>query len=258
MNAGRYILFRGLVMKRLLLLKRYPFNTLSQFVTVYLMFLAVFFAGSAFSGFAFAEHLEGIVVGYFFWTMAIGAYQSHTGSLMQEVQWGTLEQLFMSKFSFGAVNVGIIGVVLLETFLWGAGILVLMILTTGASLHLDLVTIAPIVLLSLSGPVAISMFLGGLALLYKRVENAFTLLQFGFLGLIAAPVETYPVLKLLPLSLGSSLLRRAMGNGDRLWELPTFDVVLLVVQSVTFLAVGYVSFMLLAKRARRKGVMGHY
>lgn len=259
MNAtGTYALFRGLVAKRLILLKRYPFNTISQFVTVYFFFLAIFFAGNTFAEVAFNDNLEGIIVGYFFWTMAVGAYQSHTGSLMEEVQWGTLEQMFMSRFSFGTINMGMILVFLLETFAWGAAILVLMLLTTGATLHVDLVTVVPIVLFGLSGPIAISMILGGLALLYKRIENVFQIVQFAFVGLIAAPAGAYPWLKVLPLTLGSHLLQLSMEDGRRLWELPTADLALLVGQSVLFLAVGWFVFMTLADRARSKGVMGHY
>lgn len=253
-----YVLFRGLVAKRVVHLKRYPFNTISQIVTVYFFFLVIFFAGNTFAEVAFNEHLEGLVVGYFFWTMAVGAYQSHTGSLMEEVQWGTLEQMFMSRYSFAAINVGMIAMFLLETFVWGAIMLALMLLTTGVALHVDLVTIVPIILFALSGPIAISMILGGLALLFKRVENVFSIVQFAFVGLIAAPVDAYPWLKLLPLSLGSYLLQLSMEDGRRLWELPAADLALLVGQSILFVVVGYVVFVRFVHRARRKGVMGHY
>lgn len=253
-----YILLRAQVLKRISLLKRYPFNTVSQIATVYVFFLIIFFAGNTFSQFAITDHLEGIIVGYFYWTMAIGAYQSHTGSLIHEAQWGTLEQLFMSRFSFGAINAAIIIVFILETFVWGGIILALMLLTTGVTLHIDLLTILPILLLSLSGPIAISLILGGLALLFKRVENIFTIVQFLFVGLIAAPVGSFPWLKWLPISLGSYLLQQSMGEGYRLYELPATDLALLVGQSIAFLAIGYAIFMTLLNRARKKGVMGHY
>ncbi|ELZ10809.1 hypothetical protein C479_08358 [Halovivax asiaticus JCM 14624] len=256
-NAS-YVLLRAQVRKRIALLKRYPFNTVSQIATIYVFFLIIFFAGNAFSQFAITDHLEGIIVGYFYWTMAVGAYQSYTGSLIDEAQWGTLEQLFMSRYSFGAINATIIIVFILETFVWGGIILVLMVLTTGVTLHIDLLTIVPILVLSLSGPIAISLILGGLALLFKRVENIFTIVQFLFVGLIAAPVDSFPWLKWLPISLGSALLQRSMEGGERLYELPAADLALLVGQSIAFLAIGYAIFIALLNRARKKGVMGHY
>lgn len=99
---------------------------------------------------------------------------------------------------------------------------------------------------------------GGLAIRFKRVENAFQLVQFLFVGLVAAPVGTYPLLKWLPLSQGSQLLQEAMKNGTALWTLPAGELGVLVVTAVGYLALGFAAFVYCQRWARREGVMGHY
>lgn len=257
-NAGFPTLFWAVAKKRVLLMVRYPANTLSQFAVVYAVFLLIFFGGQAVAGAALSNTLSGIIVGYLLWTMAIGAYSGLAYSVTRESQWGTLEQLFMSPFGFGRVMAIKAVVDILEAFLWGVAILALMLLTTGESLVIEPITILVLGAFAVAPAVGIGFVFGGLAMLYKRIENAFPLLQFVLIGLIAAPVGTYPFLKWLPLAQGSHLLGRAMTSGVSLWEFPATELAVLVVTAVGYLAVGYFVFYRAQRRARRKGVMGHY
>jgi ABC-2 type transport system permease protein len=66
------------------------------------------------------------------------------------------------------------------------------------------------------------------------------------------------MLKLLPLAQGSFLLRRAMGDGVRLWEFPPRELAVLVGVGVAYLVVGYAAFRWASRRARRAGSLGKY
>lgn len=252
------VLTRAVARKQVTLLARYPLNTASMLVSLYVFFAIVFFGGRAVAGAAIADTLPGIVVGFFLYTMTIVAYSGMAWDVTREAQWGTLEQLYLSPYGLGrvvavksAVNVALSG-------LWGAIILASMLLTTDQTLTIDLATIVPIGLLALAPAVGIGFVFGGLALVYKRIESVFQLLQFAFIGLIAAPVGQYPLLKLAPMSLGSHLLSAAMIRGVRLWEMPAIDLALLVGLAALYLGAGYAVFALLGRRARRLGVLGHY
>lgn len=258
MKRGRARLFRAIAYKQAVLLVRYPVNTASQLATVYFAFLVIFFGGRALVGPTIDDSLDGIIVGFFLWTLAIVAYSGLSWDLTREAQWGTLEQLFMSPFGFGTVMAFKVGVNVLFSLGWGAVILVLMLATTGRTLHLPLVTVVVLGLLAVASAAGVGFAFGGLALVYKRVENAFQLVQFAFIGLIAAPVGEYPWLRFLPLAQGSQLLGRAMTTGVRLWELPTGDLGVLVLTAVGYLGVGFYLFMRAQRRARRLGVLGHY
>ena len=255
---SRYVLVRTVVAKSFILLTRYAFNTASQLAGLYFMFVILFFGGRALGGAAFDDTLEGIIVGFFLFTMAIVAFSGLSWDLMREAQWGTLEQLFMTPYGFEWVMVVKTAVNVLLSFLWGAIMLVLMMATTGRTLHVDVLTVLPVGLLALASAVGIGFVFGGLALVYKRIESVFQLFQFGFIGLIAAPVDRYPLLELLPLSLGSHLLGRAMTGGVRLWELAPADLAVLAANAAVYFVLGLLVFRLASRKARRDGVLGHY
>jgi ABC-2 type transport system permease protein len=258
-GAGAYLrFFRAALRKRLALLVRYPVNTLSQLGTILLVFLVVFFGGRAVAPAAVSDTIGGIVVGYLLWTLSITAYSGLSWNVTREAQWGTLEQLFMSPFGFGRVMLAKTVVNLLESFLWGGITLGVMLLVTGRSLAIDPLTVLPLGVLAVAPAVGIGFVFGGLAIRFKRVENAFQLMQFVFIGLIAAPVGQYPLLQWLPLAQGSQLLQRAMRDGVALWEIAPAELGVLVVTAVGYLALGYAAFAYCQRWARREGVMGHY
>jgi ABC-2 type transport system permease protein len=250
--------FGAAARKKYLLLVRYPVNTISQFGTILLVFFVLFFGGRAVAPTAIADTIEGIIVGYLLWSMSITAYSGLSWGVTREAQWGTLEQLFMSPFGFGPVMVVKTVVNVLESFLWGAGTLLVMMAVTGRWLSVDPLTVLPIAALALAPAVGIGFVFGGLAIRFKRIENAFQLVQFLLVGLIAAPVADYPLLKWAPLAQGSQLLQTAMTEGVRLWEFPAAELGVLVATAVGYLALGYGAFHYCQRWARREGVMGHY
>lgn len=247
-----------MVHKKLVLLFRYPVNTLSEFVTMVLFFFLIFFGGRTVAGPALTDSLDGIIVGFFLFTLATASYSTLTHHVTREAQWGTLERLYMSPFDFGFV-MGLSTVLnICLNFLWAGVLLLIMMGTTGRWLSINLVTVLPLTLLTLMSVVGIGFLFGGLAVVYKRVEKIFSLLQFGFIGLIAAPVEDISALKLLPLSHGSYLTRLAMAQNVRIWEFPATELGLLALTSTLYLVAGYLGFSRLQVIARRRGLMGHY
>ena len=261
--AGRHVMLAAVLYKKALLLVRYPVNTGAQVFSIYMFFAVIFFGGKAAAesmggGMALTPTLEGLIVGWFLWTMSIIAYFSLSTNVTQEAQWGTLEQLYMSPYGFGSVVAAMVVANLLESLVWGGTILALMLLTTSQTLAVDLLTIVPISVLALMSVVGIGFVFGGLALLYKRIENVSQLMQFVLIGLIAAPVAGVSPLRFLPLVQGSAMLQAAMRQGTHLWQFPTVDLVILVGTALLYSLAGYGVFLLLGRRARRKGVMGHY
>lgn len=255
---GHAELFRAVIVKRFILMIRYPVNTISHYATLYLVFLVMFYGGNAVAPAAISETIDGIIVGYLLWSLSIASYAGLSWNVTREAQWGTLEQLFMSPFGFGRVMAAKTVANVLESFVSGTTVLVLMLLTTGRTLALDPITVIPIGVLAVAPAIGIGFVFGGLAIRFKRIENAFQLVQFAFVGLIAAPVAQYPLLKWLPLAQGSQLLQRTMRDGVAIWNLPVDELGVLVVTAVGYLLIGYAVFGYCQRWARREGVMGHY
>ncbi|WP_247003373.1 ABC transporter permease [Halosolutus gelatinilyticus] len=251
-------LARQIAYKRVVLLVRYPVNTLGRFLTTLLFFLMLFYGGRELGGAAFDDSLGGLIVGFFLFTITVTAYSALAWNVTREAQWGTLEQLFLSPHGFGTVFVVKTIVNLIESFCWGFAMLAAMMLISGRFLTVDVATVVPIATLAVLSVVGVGFLFAGLALVYKRLDSVFPLVQFSFVGLIAAPTIDEPALAALPLVAGSNLLVRAMTEGTRLWEFPLADLALLVAVGVGYAALGYAAFYVAQRRARKLGVLGHY
>lgn len=257
-QPSRLALVSVVARKKFTLLVRYPLNTATRFLTLVALFSVIFFGGEAVAGPTLSDSLGGIIVGLFIWTLAIVAFSGLSWNVTREAQWGTLERLFVSPHGFGSVMLTKMLVNLVFSFLWALSLLVVMMALSGEWLTVDPLTVLPLGVLTLASISGVGLLFAGLALLYKRIENVFQLVQWGFIGLIAAPAGTYPLLKLLPISQGSYLLRRAMDDGVRLWEFAPSELAILVATSVAYLFAGYYCLYRAQRRARQNGVLGQY
>ena len=251
-------LFKVIFRKQVIDLTRYPINTTSLFLSMFVFFALIFFGGKAVAGTAITDSLDGLIVGYFLWTLATRAFRGLASNVMNEARWGTLERLFISPYGLGNVMAVKTIVNISLSVVWSGVMLLAMMFVTGRWLAVDLLTLLPLSFLTLAPVVGIGFLLAGLAILYKRVENLFGIVSFGFVGLIAAPVEQLEPLKLLPMTQGSHLTRRAMEEGIRLWEFPTMELMYLVIPAVVYLSVGFYIFHRMQCRARKNGLLGQY
>ncbi|MBV0901046.1 ABC transporter permease [Halomicroarcula salina] len=258
------ILCKAVLKKQFTIMLRYRVNFAINIVTMYVLFAIVFFGGQAAvsqAGGSFNSldsTLNGLIVGWFLWTMSQGAYSGLASNVTQESEWGTLEQLFMSPFGFGGVMWVKAIVNLVQSTVVGGIMLLLMMVTTGRILTVDLVTIGPILVLTIFTIIGFGFAFGGLALIYKRVQSVSNIMQFAMVGLISAPVADISWLRALPLVQGSGMLQASMRRGVRLWEFAPPKLVVLVVTAIVYPLVGYVIFSYCSSVARRRGVMGHY
>jgi ABC-2 type transport system permease protein len=256
--AGYADLARAVFTRELLLFVRYPADAAGGVVVALFFFGLLFYGGRLVAGRALTDSIEGLVVGYFLWTLAAGAYASTSNDVGREVQWGTLERHVATPFGFGPV-VLLKGVAkLVRTFLTSAVVLAVMLFATGTTLRLDLLTVVVVTGLAVASVLGIGLAAGGLTVLYKRVGSWLNLVQFGFVVLISAPAFGLGWPRLLPLAHGSAMLQRAMVDGTRLWEFPASDLGLLVGVAVAYVGAGYAVFRYATRRARRLGVLGDY
>jgi ABC-2 type transport system permease protein len=257
-TGGYAHLLKAVIYRDLLIWIRYPLNAaLGIFMGVF-FFALMFYGGTLVAGQAFSDSIEGLIVGYFLWTLSIGAYSGIMNDIQSEASWGTLERHFMTPFGFGPVVFAKSIAIVFRTFMTSTVVLVVMLLITGTTLSLNFVTVLPVATLTIASALGLGLVMGGLSVLYKRISNVANLLQFAFIGLISAPVFDIPWARFLPLAQGSAMLQRAMRDGVRIWEFEALTIVVLVGTSVGYLALGYAIFGLTTRRARRLGVLGDY
>lgn len=254
-----WVVLRGTFLKVLLTMRRYLFNTLSMIITLYIVFCLIFFGARALIGGAdMGDTLEGLIVGYFVWMLALLAYSDLAWYIYNEAQMGTLEQMYLTPAGFHRVNaaylVSNLAIHLMILFV----MLGLMIITSGQKLHLDLISILPLLLLTVGSATGVGFIMGGLALVYKRIQASMQILQFVFVIFLTIPLSTYPAAAALPLAMGNSLLRMVMVDGLRLWELPGTGMLILTLTSAFYLALGLWIFSRCERIARRDGLLGQY
>lgn len=253
-----YHLLKAVIYRDLLVWVRYPVDAVLGLFMAVFFFGLMFYGGTLVAGQAIDDTIEGLVVGYFLWTLSIGAYAGITNDVRSEASWGTLERHYMTPFGFGPVILAKAVAIVFRTFLTSSVVLAVMLVMTGTSLDLHLPTVVSVATLAVASALGLGLAMGGLGVLYKRIGNVVNLLQFAFIGLISAPVFDLWWAKYLPLAQGSALLQRAMKDGVRLWEFDPAALLVLVGTAVLYLGAGYVAFGLATRRARRLGVLGHY
>lgn len=251
-------LLKVVVYKRLLLEIRYPLNFLAQLLTMLFFFVVIFYGGRAVAGPRLGESLDGIIVGFFLFSLAITAYSNLSWAVTREAQWGTLERLYMSPHGIGTIMGVKTAVNVVLSFVWGAVILLVMMAITGRWLTVDVLTVVPLATLMVASVIGLGFAFAGLGLLFKRIENVFQLVQFAFIGLIAAPAGRVEWLKLLPVTHGGYLTRVAVTEGVRLWQFSLSELGLLLVTATLYLATGYYCFQIASTRARDEGLLAHY
>ncbi len=253
-------LFTAIFIKEWISLKRYPFNTISAIVTVYLVFL-LFFLGYRLIGgqeAPFSNTTEGFIVGFFIWTYSIAAYSTLSWGIVQEARQGTLEQLYMTPLGYERVAIYTVISNFIWSLVWVLPVLLLMMVTTGRFLHFDLITLVPLLILTIASGYGIGFITGGLGLVFKKIQAFFQILQFIFVGFIVAPADKVSVFKVLPFSLGTRMIARNMIEKLPIYRMPFHDILILIANAVLYLVIGFFVFKLCEKVAKDRGLLGHY
>lgn len=239
--------------------RRYAFNSVSYLITIYLVFLLLFFGAQFVAGPAgvSGERLEDLLTGYLVWMFAMMAYTELAYSISNESQVGTLEQLFLSPSGFLWITAGrMLGNFIVNLVLNSTALAAIMF-TTGQTLNLQLGSTVPLLLAVVFQSYGLGLALGGLALMFKRIQSSFQILQFLMVGLVAVPVGV-PGSEFLPLTHTSRLINRVMVDGETLFGMGWTDLALAAAVTALWLAVGVVVFNLCDRRARERGLLGRY
>ena len=250
----------AMLKRHVLEMREYAFNTVMSMLVSYMFFLMIFVGAWASLGQqdTFGQTLSHVVVGLMIWMMALQSFNEVASRISTEASQGTLEQLAMAPL--GLRNV-LICRALTMTVVHLAYVLVfllLMMVTTQSWLHLNLLVLVPLLLLTVASVHGLGFAMGGVTLLFRRTSATFGLWQFIFIGLLAIPVEKSSLMLFVPLAWGAHLIRRIMIDGVSILEIPTTDLLLLALNSSVYFALGLLAFSLFERKARERGVLGHY
>lgn len=254
------LLAKAYFKKEFTIFRRYALNSLGGIITIYFIFLLIFlgYRGAAGASPQFGEMLEGLVIGYLLWVFSLMVYQDVSHTIQTECREGTLEQLYMSAYPFGLV----ISMKVLASFFINLITIVILLFvmmwTTGQSLNIDVISIAPLIVFTLIGILGIGFAIGGVTLIFKRMDSYLQIVQFALIGLVAAPAEPIIWLRMLPASWGSTMINRVMSRGYSLVDFAFSDYLWLVGVGLFYLLAGYQAYKFCEKKAMERGLLGHY
>lgn len=251
--------FKANFTKNVIELRRYLPNTLSMFITFYVIFLfmllGVRFVGDPSTA---GENVRYLMVANGFWFLLMLCVNSVGWELTNEALRGTLEQLYMST-----VPVWLILLFrMVASFVVNLAILVLLMalsmLTAGEWLTVPVLALLAILPGTMLGAIGLGFAVAGLTIVYKQVNAILQLFQFVLMGIAFVPLSVSPLLELAPAAKGIDMVRKVTAEGLPLSSFSGGDWVSLLLNGVVYLAVGLVIFKLLERRAMSRGLLGHY
>ena len=255
-------LFKTIFIKEFIEWKRYAFNTVMHLVSFYFMFLILFMGLNFAMGpgnSRFGSAVEGLIVGFFIWNYGSFAYITLTWKVIEESRSGTLEQIYMNPFGFEWIAFSIVLSDFILEMLFIIPMLILMMLTTGHYLNIDIITLLPIVFVTITAAYGLGFIMAGLGLVFKKIQSLTMILQFILLAFIAAPADKFPLFKLIfPFTMGTQLIRSNMVDKVTIFEMPLADLGTLLLNSAFYLTIGFIIFKICERKAKEKGLLGHY
>jgi len=237
-------------------MRQYWFETVSGLIFITLVFLGLFYGIKSFvieQG--DNQSLDGLLFGFMLWTFASGAYGSITKAVIEDTQKGYIEQLFLCPQGFVTL---MLNKALVESLV---GLILLTIIAhvtmaiTGNWLDINFATMYAILLLSAPSLIGFGLMMSGLALVFKRVETVSAFMVIGLMGLVALDGLPLNVFTFLPFVPGASLARDLILDQAPLdWS----HLIIVMLNSVLYLAIGTVTFRFFERKAKRRNLIGQY
>lgn len=204
------------------------------------------------------DKLELSKLSYSLWFYSILIVGDISGKISTEMRLGTLEQIYLSTYSvIYLLSVKILASMVRCGLLMFCLLLLLSINTYANSIYFPEMTFFIALLCITPGLFGISLLIGGITLLIKDaswivniVNNSMLFLSGIFLSIEAFPHWTQTLSFALPTTQAIILIHR--GNIQLMDWLIAFCI------SLAYFLIGFVFFFICDKKAKSKGLLGHY
>lgn len=241
-----------------ILQRRYWFETVMGLGLILFAFLGLFY-GFAVDSVATEgseiESLDRLIMGFAVWLFATGCYTSSTNDIATEVANKTLEQLATAPKSL-AYLISVKTVV----HMFSAAIIFIVVLSamcliTGTRLDINYLVLVSTLLLAAPSLIGIGYITAGIALIHKKATVMQSIVFIGIVGLVT--VQAYPIdfMAAAPFALGASIAKNAVSGIEFINTIPALVVV--VLNSITYFALGAGVFAWCDIYARKKGTLCH-
>jgi len=240
-------------------MKRYWFNTIMGLVWMFLLMLMMFLGINSIGGAAVSVTTkESFFLGFILFGFAASAYSQIAGLIIEEASKGTLEQLYMSPL--GIKNIFVFKLIssLFYSLLFMVIFTVLAMLFSGYWLNIKLVYSLPLLLVSLTSLWGLGFIFAGLALVFKKMQSIFGLIQFVLIPMAGIPCFPFNFASILPYAPGANTIMQIVVHGKNFSDYPLWWYGYIFLNSLVWLIAGVLVFNKIEKQALKKGTLGHY
>ncbi len=246
---------------------RYPVQTVTSILVLYLVFIGTVYGSRFLVGADVISHSDktkgaiDAITGYLLWFVSLFAVDSMSQNIAEEAQTGTLEQLYLSRWPLSVMLFLRFVAALMSSVVLLIPVVSLMMFSTGAFIGMQLLSAVPVILLACVGLCGMGYVLGALTLLFKKIGNTITLVQFGFLFLCLPPLRSLPsplrwVAVTLPLTQGVDLVRALVTGASG--ATVAHGLLLLAFTSTGWILAGLAVFQSVETIAKNRALLGHY
>lgn len=245
---------------------RYKFNTVSDILSFYALFIAMFLglrgfgAGMGVSSIKLGNTLEGFVAGYFLWTIMVMAYSDISYSVINDASRGTLEQLNMSSIALPHILVMRSISNLMINIIISIIILFSIMATTNYWVNINIIPIILFIFIGIFSILGISLMFGGLALIFKKIQSFLNLIQYFLIGLVIPGVKDGNIVTsaILPFRPTIEKIYMTMLKGYSINDFTLKDYGLMIGNSVVYFCIGLLVFNQCIRIAKSRGLLGQY
>lgn len=259
-----YYLFKVSLERTVKELYRYKFNTISNFLIFYVLFMFMFSGIRSFglsmglSPIDMGENLEGFIVGYFLWTIIFLAYSNIAYGIINDANRGTLEQLNMSGISLSQIVIVRSFANLLLNIIFSIVLLLFIMKQTGYWLDVDIISILIPVFLGIFSILGIGLIFGGLALIFKKIQSLLNIVQYFLIALVAVIPESNIISAIIPFNRAAGMIFSIMMGGYSFTDFSLPDYGIIIGNSFLYLSIGLIVFNQCVKVAKSRGLLGQY
>lgn len=250
--------------------KRYSIERISSLIMLFFIFFGIVYSSTT----SFVNHnannfdpisVSHRIVGFLLWFFALDAVGHLSSSLREDLHIGILEQIALSPYPllYNMLGRSISRLVINLCF----AILLFIIFQKTFDIRINIpYSVFFFFLITYAGLYGLGLFFAGLTLIFKRLGPVTTITRFLLLIFTGAiiPLHTFPhylriFAQTLPMTLGLSIIREIIFQQKTIVDITSSTkFYLFLVNSIFYLTLGIITFILLEKRARAKGALGTY
>ncbi|MSR92688.1 hypothetical protein [Inconstantimicrobium porci] len=247
-------MFFEFLKKEYILNKRYLLNGMVGLIVITMLFLFIYLGlESVTSNFYSVNSNISLIISYISWVLSISAFQTVADSIIEESKEGTIQTLFFSRYSFEKLLLFKVLAASIFDIVFIYVIMMLCSLITHTVLSFNIIYTTIIFMISFLSYWGLGFILGGISLIFKKVDSISQVMTFVFMAVMLMPINNKWLFALPGVS-GKYFLNVLLlkNYGALCME----DYIYLVIGNVIYFIIGIIFFRFTVRIAVKKGTIG--